>query len=236
MHRPLIGVVAALGLGLMLGVVVGPGLRGTSASAQTQPTPTPASASAKARPSSTASALRSQFLDRLAAELNISRSALNSAITAAGTSSLDAAVQQGTLTQAQADAIKARLAAGDLDALWSSRGGGSRGGRSSVAVQQAMLEAAANTLGISVDELRTQLRAGQTLAQLAQAHNTTEQAVVDAALAAAKARLDQAVADGSITQARADELYARLQQRGADLLGRGSGRHGRPRPSASPAG
>jgi len=85
-------------------------------------------------------------------------------------------VQQGCLTQAQADALKARLAAGDPGALWSGRGGGSKGRRSLGGVQQAMLEAAAQALNLSVSEFRSQLRSGQTLAQLAQANNTTAQA------------------------------------------------------------
>jgi len=107
-------------------------------------------------------------------------------------------------------------------------------------VRQAMLEAAAQALGITADELQTELRNGQTLAQLAQANNTTEQAVIDAALAAAKAQLDQAVAAGTITQAQADAAYAGLEAKGANLLsgGRG-GRGGRqgepPEPQVSPS-
>jgi len=103
-----------------------------------------------------------------------------------------------------------------------------------------MLEAAAQALGITADELQTELRNGQTLAQLAQANNTTEQAVIDAALAAAKAQLDQAVAAGTITQAQADAAYAGLEAKGANLLsgGRG-GRGGRqgepPEPQVSPS-
>ena len=236
MKRPLIGAMAALGLSFVLGGVVVPALRGASASAQTQPTSAQASASPSAAASSKSNGLRNQFLDQLADELNIDRSALDSAITAAGASTLDAAVQQGTLTQARADAIKARLQSGDLGAF--GRGGGSKGNRSSIGVQQAMWEAAAQQLGLSVDEFRAQLRGGQTLAQLAQANNTTEQAVIDAALAAAKTRLDQAVAAGTLTQARADEIYAGLQQRGADLFngrGRGPGKHGRPGSPATPS-
>src|SRR4029079_3489218 len=113
------------------------------------------------------------FLDNLATTLKIQRSALDSAIVSAGSSTADAAVQQGTLTQAQADALKARIQAGDLGALLGGRGGpGGPGGIHVLdSVRQAMRDAPAKTLTITTTELQTQLRSGQTLAQLAQAHN-----------------------------------------------------------------
>lgn len=224
-------VAAAMVAGLTLGVVLGPALQSSVASAQTTPTQT-----TPAR-----SALWNSFLDQLAGALNIQRSALDSAIVTAGNTTADNAVQQGTLTQAQADALKARIQAGDIGALFGGhgRGPGGPGGRQALAgVQQAMVDAAASTLGITADELKTQLRSGQTLAQLAQANATTEQAVVNAALAAAKTRLDAAVTAGTLTQAQADGAYTQLQQRGAQLFvphGRGRGNRGAPtQPTATP--
>lgn len=229
MQRKSIVITAAVVVGLALGIVFGPMMRGSAASAQTQP-PAQTPAPAQPQPSSPGDTLRNLFLDKLAAALNIQRTALDSAITSAITSAADAAVQQGTLTQAQADALKARIQAGDLDALWDGHHGpGMRGGPAMGGTKQAMLDAAAKTLNITTDELLTQLRSGQTLAQLAQAHGTTEQAVTSAALAAAKSQLDQAVANGTLTQAQADAIYAQLQQQGAQLLtprGHGFGGHG----------
>jgi hypothetical protein len=229
MQRKSIVLVVAVVVGLALGIVVAPQVRGAVANAQT-PTPGPTQST------SPAGNLASLFLDKLAGRLNIQRSALDSAIAGAGTETADAAVQQGTLTQAQADALKARIQAGDLGALLGGRGGRGggggfqRGGGPQLgAVKQAMLDAAAKALNITSAELQTQLRGGQTLAQLAQAHNTTEQAVTTAALAAAKTQLDQVVAAGTLTQAQADAAYAQLQQQGAQLLtphGRGPGGRG----------
>ncbi|MEN9936112.1 MAG: hypothetical protein RLZZ387_2691 [Chloroflexota bacterium] len=226
-----IAILAAMVVGLTLGVVVGPALRGAIASAQT-PATTPA-----------AGTLWSPFLDQLAAALNIQRSALDSAIVTAGNSTADAAVQQGTLTQAQADAVKARIQAGDLGALWGGRGGrgghGAMGGPGKGAlagVHQAMIDAAAQQLGLTSADLVTQLRGGQTLAQLAQAKGVTEQSVTDAALAAAKAQLDAAVTAGTITQAQADAAYTHLQQKGAQLFTpRGRGDRGRWAAPGTPA-
>ena len=223
MHRRSVVLTAAVMTGLLLGIVLAPFVRGGIASAQTEP-PT-----ATAQPQAKSEGLRALFLDKLAAALGIQRPALDSAITSAANATVNEAVQQGTLTQEQADAIKPRLQTGDVGPLFGGRGfgRGSHGGLRDVAgVKQAMLDAAASTLGITTAELNTQLRSGQTIAQLAQAHNTTEQAVVDAALAAAKSRLDAAVTAGTLTKAQADAVYARLQQEGLRFGGRHGGRGG----------
>ena len=222
----------ALIAGLALGIVFGPSVRGLSAYAQTpSPSASPsASTSASTSPKDT---LRSLFLDKLAAALNIDRTALDSAIVTAGNGTADEAVANGTLTQAQADALKARIQAGDYGF------GGGRGGKGGHGVfgggvrvdglQDAVLNAVTTTLNLSQEELTTQLRSGQTLDQIATAQGTTTQAVTDAALAAAKTQLDQAVANGSVTQTQADAIYARLQEQGSQFLlrgGRGFGHHG----------
>lgn len=226
MQRRSIVLAAMLVVGLALGIIISPAVRGSIASAQTPP-----SGQSPAAPVGT---LWNLFLDKLAAALNIQRSTLNSAITSAGNSTADAAVQQGRLTQAQADALKARIQAGHVGALFGGRGG-FRGEPGLMGIRQAMFDAAAKALNITPAELQTQLRSGQTLAQLAQAHNTPEQAVSSAILAAAKAQLDHAVSNGPLTQARADAIYAQLQQRGANLLmPRGWGWRGKPMTPQAP--
>jgi ribosomal protein S20 len=218
MQRKSYVMMVALVAGLALGVIVGPTLQGTIAGAQTPPaTPT-----AQASPFES---LRSLFLDKLAAALNIQRGQLDSAIQDAGTGTADEAVTQGLLTEEQADRLKERVQAGDLGPLWGGKGG--RSGPRVAGLREAVLNAAATTLNLTPDEVITQLRSGQSVAQLAQARGTTEQAVVDAALAAARTHLDQAVAAGTLTQEQADAAYARLQDKGAALLFHG-GRHGGP--------
>jgi hypothetical protein len=46
------------------------------------------------------------------------------------------------------------------------------------------LDAAATAIGITTDELRTELQAGKTIAQVAQAHNVDPQKVIDVLVAA----------------------------------------------------
>jgi hypothetical protein len=227
-------ITAALIAGLALGIVFGPSVRGLSAYAQTpSPSASPsASANASASPVDT---LRSLFLDKLAAALNIDRAALDGAIVTAGNGTADEAVANGTLTQAQADALKARIRAGDYG-FFGGRGGKGRhggfdGGVRVEGLKDAVLNAATTTLNLSQEELFTQLRSGQTLDQIAAAQGTTTQDVTDAALAAAKTQLEQAVANGSVTQSQADAIYARLQEQGSQFLlrgGRGGGHHGGP--------
>jgi hypothetical protein len=232
MQRRSIIVAAAVVAGLSLGAIVGPSLSGV-ASAQTTPTETPEPGAGQS--------LRELFLDRLAAALGIQRSALDGAIAGAGSDTLDEAVRQGTLTQEQADRIEARLQAGDLGALWGGRGGpggpGGPLGAAKGAVHQAMLAAAAGALNTTPEGLLTALRNGDTLAGLASAAGTTQQAVVDAALAAARTALNEAVTAGTLTQEQANATYAQFEQRGADLFappGPG-GRGGRGFPGGRPA-
>lgn len=210
MQRKSVVIGLALSLGLALGLVLSPAITGR-ASAQTQ-----------GQPSSTMSI----FLDKLASTLGIQRTALDTAITTAANGTVDQELQQGTVTQEQATKLKERIAQGQFFGAF---GGGRRGGdgRGDVAgVRQAMYDAAAAKLGITADAFKTELRNGTTLAAIAQAHNTTELAVIDAALAAAKTKLDAAVTAGTLTREKADVAYARLQQAGAKIFEGGPGGHG----------
>jgi len=95
------------------------------------------------------------------------------------------------------------------------------------------LDAAATALGMTVEELRTALVAGTSLADVAATKGVAVQKVIDAIVAAETAELKQHVADGKLTQARADELLAGLSARvtamvNADIpaFGRGGRGHG----------
>lgn len=70
----------------------------------------------------------------------------------------------------------------------------------------------AETLEMKPVDFVRALRAGQTPAQIAEAHNSSGQALIDAIVAAEKAHLDKAVADGKLTQARADVRLARITE------------------------
>ena len=80
------------------------------------------------------------------------------------------------------------------------------------------LEAVAEAVGVSTDELREALGGGQTIAEVAEANGTDPQDVIDALVAGGTERLDAAVADGRIDQATADEPKETLPERAADLV------------------
>jgi len=75
------------------------------------------------------------------------------------------------------------------------------------------LDAAATALGTTVEELRTALVAGTSLADVAATKGVAVQKVIDAIVAAETAELKLHVEDGKLTQARADELLAGLASR-----------------------
>jgi hypothetical protein len=86
-------------------------------------------------------------------------------------------------------------------------GGMHRGGRG------PGLEAAAEAIGISEDELRTALADGASLAEVAADHGVDVETLADALVAEATARLDEAVADGRLTESEAAERVADLDER-----------------------
>ena len=73
-----------------------------------------------------------------------------------------------------------------------------------------MQTAVAKSLGMSLDDLNAQLRAGKSIAQIAQSKNISLTKLHDDVQAAHKALIQQAVKDGKLTQAQADAMLSRL--------------------------
>lgn len=71
----------------------------------------------------------------------------------------------------------------------------------------------AEALGVTEDELRTALRDGQTVADVAEEQGVDVQVVVDAVIADLEARLAERVEAGHMTQERADEVRAEATER-----------------------
>jgi hypothetical protein len=91
----------------------------------------------------------------------------------------------------------------------------------------AGLDAAAEAIGITSEELRTALRDGSTIAEVAEANDVEVQTVIDALVADAEAALDEAVANGRLTDERAAEIKASLPER-IEAMVNGEGRFGGP--------
>jgi len=93
----------------------------------------------------------------------------------------------------------------------------------------ARLDTAAEAIGVTADELRTELEGGSTIAAVAEANGVDIQTVVDALVAEATARIDAAVADGALEADRAEEMKANLVER---ITAHVNGEHPRRGPGA----
>jgi uncharacterized protein YidB (DUF937 family) len=148
------------------------------------------------------------FLSRVAQKLGIDTPTLENAVKSARTDEIDARVASGDLTQAQADALKERIANAPADAPFfgfGGPGGHGRMERNGVGDPQAL----ADFLGITPEQLHTELSAdGATLATVAEAQGKSRDELKAFLTEQAKTHLDQEVADGEITQAQADVRLA----------------------------
>lgn len=132
-------------------------------------------------------------------------------------------VTDGSITQAQADQVATTIAEARPEGFGrGGPGGGSHGGGGRID-----LAVAAEALGLTEEELRTQTQAGQTLADIAEAEGVEQSELVDALVAAARTRLAEAVEQGRLTQAEADARAAGLEARITDSLDELCGPDGR---------
>ena len=123
-------------------------------------------------------------------------------------------VDDGTITAAQADAVAADLAAslpdrGPGGPGWHHRHPGFDG------------EVLAGLLGIDVETLRSDLRDGKTVAEIAAEQGVDVQTVIDSLVAEAKAHLDLSVESGRLTQEEADAKLAEVTERITDFVNNG---------------
>jgi hypothetical protein len=126
--------------------------------------------------------------------------------------SLQALVDDGTLTSEQADAVAEHLVASRPDH------GGLGGGRGHHRGPGFDGEVVAGIIGIDPEALHEQLRAGSSLAEIAEANGVDPQAVIDALVTEATEHLALAVENGRLTQAEADERLADLTERITDRV------------------
>lgn len=109
-------------------------------------------------------------------------------------------VDDGTITQAQADAVETALEE-------------ARPARAHRALRHHGLDAAADALAMTEEDVRDALADGKTLAEVAGEQGISVDALVDALVAEHQARLDEAVAEGDLTQEQADERLAAAEER-----------------------
>ena len=78
------------------------------------------------------------------------------------------------------------------------------------AIRKAGLAVSAKAIGVTPTDLRTELKSGKSIAQVAAEHNVTAQTVVNDLVTAADAKIAQAVTNKKITSDRATKIEAAL--------------------------
>ena len=154
--------------------------------------------------SGAASAGCSDFISHFASDLGTTQAKVNDAFQQAAAQTLADQVKNGELTQAQADAIKGKLAGKQPCALAGGLGSGAR--PNAAQYTQALMTAAASAL-------RTDLAGGMTLSQIAAAQRpaVTEDQFRTKLIANIKPLLDKAVTDQKLTSAQEQQILQRLQ-------------------------
>jgi CRP-like cAMP-binding protein/uncharacterized coiled-coil protein SlyX len=169
------------------------------------------------------------FIDSLAEHLGISTEELEDAAKAAATDQVDAALEEGRITEEEAERLRERIEEGETAFLFGSPlfgrpdfgppiFGGVHYGRP---IFGTNLEAAAEYLGLTRAELRERLEEGQSLAEIARAESKSVDGLERALLRDAEQRLNDAVEDGKLTRERANEMLERLRGRIDELVERG---------------
>ncbi len=162
------------------------------------------------------------FLARVAGHLGISTEKLQDATKAAAIDQVDADLEAGRITEAQADELKARIRAGNVPLFggphrFGERERGFRGRHGGFGgfhrAGPGHLSAAADYLGLTVQQLLQRLSGGKSLADVAKAQDKSVGGLKQAMLADAKQNLDRAVKQGMLTEAQATEKLDALESR-----------------------
>ena len=159
-------------------------------------------------------------IDDAASQLGVEPSELSDALKQALKNRIDEALDDGRLTEEQADELKMRVDADEFPLLGGlgmfGRGlhGGSTLGRFG---HFELLENAASYLGLTEAELREALE-DQTLAEIAEEQGKTASGLVQQLVATQTKRIDEAAAAGRITEEQATELKAEMNERMQGLV------------------
>lgn len=134
---------------------------------------------------------------------------------------LDEAVESGKITEEEAAekrvSVEERISALVDKVLPRGRDFGKmmrhRGGHS-------IINAASNELGMEKQELVEQLRGGSTISELATENGVSTEAIIDTVVSGAGKGLAKAVENGAITQEKADERLAMIEEKVTEAMGK----------------
>lgn len=163
-------------------------------------------------------------LDRAAQILGVGADDLEGALESATLEQIEERLEAGEITEEQAAVLKNAAERGGYPFPGSgSPGPGGPGGSGGPPMGMALLDAAAEYLGLSMDEIRELMSDGQTLAEIAEESDKSVERLIDAVVAAQKASLDEAVDEGRITDVMRDRILDGLDDRVDDFVRDGMG-------------
>ncbi|MFZ5632508.1 MAG: DUF2680 domain-containing protein [Bacillota bacterium] len=145
------------------------------------------------------------FIAKFAANLGVDQDKVTAALEETKKQMLDEAVQQGRMTQEQADKIAARKS-GNFGWFGGIHGKNNDRGR-------YMGKDAEKILGITPDQLKEELKSGKTWQQILSDHGLTIEQFQQKMLENKKEALAKAVSEGKMTQEQADKMIKRMEQR-----------------------
>jgi len=225
-----VAVVTAVAAGGVGGALIGvPGLSGA------QTFPTAATAAATADPAGPMRGMHdhSALIDAAAKALNLTSQQLRDKLSDGKTTIADVAKQQNVDVNTVIDAI----ATADHDRIsnivnnpWPTFGDHPDGpghfgpgpgfgmGHAGFGIIGDAFDSVAKALGITTDELKTDLGNGQSIADIAKAKNLDLNTIIDTLVNDANAKIGQAVKDGHLTQTEADAITPTIKPMITDLV------------------
>ena len=154
------------------------------------------------------------IINDAAQQLGVEPTELTDALKQALKNRVDAAVEDGRLTEEQGGELKERIDAGEVPFF----GVGHSFHKHFHGPFHAKLEAAAEYLGMTQAQLEDALEDGKTLAQVAKDKGKAVDGLVDALVEGAEQKLQDAVEAGRLTEAEKSEMLDGLRDRITDLV------------------
>lgn len=193
------------------------------------------------------------YMNAVAARLGISREQLNEAMKQARIDQINQAVAEGKIDQERANRMIQVIQSGQRPGgpggpgAGPGQGGpppgpgqgpgarqGGPGGRPPGPEMHGGGMLAANVLGMTPQDLRTQIQAGKSLAQIAQEKGISRDDFEAKLIAAQKARLDDAVANGRMSAEQAKQVLDRFTANVDQMIDFTPGQRRSPRPGQAP--
>ncbi len=153
------------------------------------------------------------FIAKVATKLGVSEEQLQGAITEARQEMLDEAVAEGRLTPEQAERLRERVDKGDFfPPLREDRPDHARRHGPCQRVQILIVDSTADVLGVEKGRLLSEIKAGKSLAEIAEAQGFSAERFQAALLAQVRQTLDGLVAEGKLTERQASKIFQGIDE------------------------